>query len=161
MLDFQATPRTLRSSSRNRLHVNVVRTVFASHALGHATPSVWNNLPAHLTDLSLTQESLKSNLIPIVTDRPQPGADIDHLQSRTEVTNISQLRSLSRNRNIITPEMIKPFPKCGARKNQVCNWQQRHEYWLALLFVKKFGSLKRTAKKYLSWKSERAQQKIE
>ena len=47
MLDFQTTPRTLRSSSRNR-------TVFASHAFRHAAPSVWNNQPTHLTDLSLT-----------------------------------------------------------------------------------------------------------
>ena len=62
MLDFQATPRTLRSSSRNRLHVNVVRTVFASHAFRHAAPSIRNNIPTHLTDLSLTQESFKKQL---------------------------------------------------------------------------------------------------
>ena len=62
MLDFQATSRTLRSSSRNRLHVKVVRTVFASHAFRHAAPSIWNNLPTHLTDLSLTQESFKKQL---------------------------------------------------------------------------------------------------
>ena len=76
MLDFQATSRTLRSSSRNRLHVKVVRTVFASHAFRHAAPSIWNNLPTHLTDLSLTQESFKNNLKlictinPTVTDSP-------------------------------------------------------------------------------------------
>ena len=62
MLDFQATSRTLRSSSRNHLHVKVVRTVFASHAFRHAAPSIWNNLPTHLTDLSLTQESFKKQL---------------------------------------------------------------------------------------------------
>ena len=58
MLDFQATSRTLRSSSRNNLHVNVAKTVFASCAFRHAAPSIWNNLPGHLTDyLSLTLES--------------------------------------------------------------------------------------------------------
>ena len=53
MLDFQTTSRTLWSSSRNRLHVNVVRTVLASHAFRHAVPSIWNNLPTHLTDICL------------------------------------------------------------------------------------------------------------
>ena len=36
--------------------------VFASHAFRHAAPSIWNNLPTHLTDLSLTQESFKKQL---------------------------------------------------------------------------------------------------
>ena len=47
MLDFQTTSKTLRSSSRNHLHVNVVRTVFASQSFRHtiAAPSVWNNRP--------------------------------------------------------------------------------------------------------------------
>ena len=38
------------------------QTVFASHGFRHATPSIWSNLPTHLTDLSLTQESLQLKL---------------------------------------------------------------------------------------------------
>ena len=41
LLNCQTTSRSLRSSSRMRLHVDVARTVFASRAFCHAAPSIW------------------------------------------------------------------------------------------------------------------------
>ena len=61
LLNFQTTFRSLRSSSRMRLHVDVARTVFASRAFCHAAPSIWNALPVHLTDFSLSLDSFKNN----------------------------------------------------------------------------------------------------
>ena len=61
LLNFQTTSRSLRSSSRMRLHV-VARTVFASRAFCHAAPSIWNALPVHLTDFSLSLDSFKKQL---------------------------------------------------------------------------------------------------
>ena len=49
-ISFQTASRSLRSSSTNRLNVDVGRTSFASHAFRHAAPSVWNALPVPLTD---------------------------------------------------------------------------------------------------------------
>ena len=62
LLNFQTTSRSLRSSSRMRLHVDVARTVFASRAFCHAAPSIWNALPVHLTDFSLSLDSFKKQL---------------------------------------------------------------------------------------------------
>ena len=62
LLSFQTAPRSLLSSSKMRLRVDVARTVFASRAFHHAAPSIWNALPAHLTDFSLSLESFKIKL---------------------------------------------------------------------------------------------------
>ena len=62
LLNFQTTSRSLHSSSRMRLHVDVARTVFASHAFCHAAPSIWNALPVHLTDFTLPLDSFKKQL---------------------------------------------------------------------------------------------------
>ena len=62
LLSFQTASRSLRSSSKNRLHVDVARTSFASRAFRHAAPSVWNALPVHLTDFSQSLNSFKKQL---------------------------------------------------------------------------------------------------
>ena len=62
LLSFQTASRSLRSSSKMRLHVDVARTVFASRAFRHAAPSIWNALPSHLTDFSVSLESFKKQL---------------------------------------------------------------------------------------------------
>ena len=50
LLSFQAAPRTLRSSSSYRLHVDVPKTVFSGRAYRFAAPQIWNSLPNYLTD---------------------------------------------------------------------------------------------------------------
>ena len=62
LLSFQTASRSLRSSSTNRLHVDVARTSFASRAFRHVAPSVWNALPVHLTDVSQSLDSFKKQL---------------------------------------------------------------------------------------------------
>ena len=62
LLSFQTASRSLRSSSMNRLHVDVARTSFASQAFRHLAPSVWNALPVHLTDVSKSLNSFKKQL---------------------------------------------------------------------------------------------------
>jgi len=49
LLSFKTTSRSLRSSSKMRLHGDAARTVFASRAFCRAAPSIWNALSAHLT----------------------------------------------------------------------------------------------------------------
>ena len=62
LLSFQTASRSLRSSSTNRLHVDVARTSFASRAFRHVAPSVWNALTVHLTDVSQSLDSFKKQL---------------------------------------------------------------------------------------------------
>ena len=62
LLSFQAAPRTLRSSSSNRLHVDVPRTVFTGRAFRFAAPQIWNSLPNSLTDFSLSLDNFKKQL---------------------------------------------------------------------------------------------------
>ena len=62
LLSFQAAPRTLRSSSSNRLHVGVPRTVFAGRAFRFVAPQIWNSLPNYLTDFSLSLDNFKKQL---------------------------------------------------------------------------------------------------
>ena len=62
LLNFQTTSRSLRSSSWTRLHVDVARTVFVSRAFCHDAPLIWNALPVHLTDFSLSLDSFKKQL---------------------------------------------------------------------------------------------------
>ena len=62
LLSFQAAPRTLRSSSSYRLHVDVPKTVFASRAFRFAAPQIWNSLPNYLTDFSLSLDNFKQQL---------------------------------------------------------------------------------------------------
>jgi len=62
LVSFHAPVRVLRSNCRNRLHVNNVRTAFGSRAFSHAAPSVWNSLPPHLTDISVSLQTFKRHL---------------------------------------------------------------------------------------------------
>jgi hypothetical protein len=64
LLSMHVPVRQLRSSSRNRLSVPPVNTVFASRAFVHAAPAVWNSLPIELTDSfrTLTASSFKRRL---------------------------------------------------------------------------------------------------
>ena len=62
LLSFQIAPRTLRSSSSNRLHVDVPRTVFAGRAFHFAAPQIWNSLSNYLTDFSLSLDNFKQQL---------------------------------------------------------------------------------------------------
>ena len=59
LFSFHIASRSLRLRSLNHLHVEVARTSFASRQFRHAAPFVWNSLPAHLTDFSLSLDSLK------------------------------------------------------------------------------------------------------
>ena len=50
LIKFHHPARQLRSSSRvNWLHIDISKTVFASRAYRHASPTVWNALPSELT----------------------------------------------------------------------------------------------------------------
>src|SRR5664279_3504787 len=51
LISFHTPARELRSNSKNRLHVNHVRTVFG-RAFCHPAPSFWNILPSDITDTS-------------------------------------------------------------------------------------------------------------
>ena len=62
LLSFQTASRSHRSSSTNRLHVDVARASFASRAFRHVAPPVWNALPIHLTDVSQSLDSFKKQL---------------------------------------------------------------------------------------------------
>ena len=64
LLSMHVPVRQLRSSSRNRLFVPPVNTVFASRAFVHAAPAVWNGLPSELTDhfRTLSLSSFKRRL---------------------------------------------------------------------------------------------------
>ena len=61
LLNFQTTSRSLRSSSRKCLHIDVARTVLASRVFCHAAPSIWNALPVDLTDFFLLLDSFKKH----------------------------------------------------------------------------------------------------
>ena len=62
LLTFQSAPRTLRSSSSFRLHVDVPKTAFAGRAFRYAAPLIWNGLPNYLTDLSMSLDNFKGQL---------------------------------------------------------------------------------------------------
>ena len=50
LLQFRTSSRHLRSNDHCLLHDAGARTVFGSRAFCHAAPTVWNSLPANLTD---------------------------------------------------------------------------------------------------------------
>ena len=66
ILSFQTASRSLRSSSTNRLHVDVARTSFVSRAFRHVAPSVWKRSPRSLdwrfTIFGFFQKQLKTFL---------------------------------------------------------------------------------------------------
>ena len=62
LISIHRPVRELRSSSHNRLHVQIARTVFGSCAFCHAAPAVWNGLPPDLTDCLTSLPSFKSRL---------------------------------------------------------------------------------------------------
>ena len=62
LISIHRPVRELRSSSHNRLHVRIVRTVFGSCAFCHAAPAVWNGLPPALTDCLTSLPSFKRRL---------------------------------------------------------------------------------------------------
>jgi len=61
LLHFYAPARNLRSSSQGLLLVSRTRTVLASRGFRHSAVSAWNDLPAHIRDVS-TISSFKHNL---------------------------------------------------------------------------------------------------
>lgn len=63
LVKFHTPVRELRSNSKiNSLHINNSRTVFASRAFCHAAPTIWNSLPAELTEDLSSLNSFKSRL---------------------------------------------------------------------------------------------------